>query len=515
MRRIAIICLLGLGLPALLVFGVGAGTDKGAGYEVRAIFDNAAYVVKGEDVKVAGAVVGRVKSLDVTPDKKAAITLEITEGGFTPFRKGATCTVRPQSLIGEKFVECTTGPDKAPDLPKIDSGSGKGQHLLTTTSSPVDIDLIGDTMRLPYRQRFALIINEFGTGLAGRGKDLNATIRRANPALDQTDKLLATLASQNKVLADLQTESDQVLTPLAARRNKVQGFINDANKTAEATAERSNDIQANFQRLPAYLRELRPTLADLSRLSDQFTPVLADLQRSAPDLARFTQDLGPFSKASIPALASLANATDVGLPALNASRPLIKDLDTFAGNALPVSQNLDALTRSLDKSGAIERAMDYIFFQMTAVNGFDGISHYLRAGLITNLCQSYSIEHVTGCNANFQQTPIVKPGQSAKRDPTLLKLQQSLARYLKLYDTSTGKPVAQTQQPTAKTPAEARQQLMHPQGQNASPQVTQDRNQGLDNIKSHGQAGTSQNQPTPPQSPEDQLLNYLLGQDGK
>src|SRR3954453_9353702 len=106
MRRIAIICLLGLGLPALLVFGVGAGEDKGSGYEVRAIFDNAAYVVKGEDVKVAGAVVGRGKSLDVTPQKKAAITLEITEGGFTPWRAGATCTVRPQSLIGEKFVAC-------------------------------------------------------------------------------------------------------------------------------------------------------------------------------------------------------------------------------------------------------------------------------------------------------------------------------------------------------------------------------------------------------------------------
>src|SRR3954466_11540096 len=174
MRRIAIICLLGIGLPALLVFGVGAGKDKGSGYEVRAIFDNAAYVVKGEDVKVAGAVVGSVKSLDVTPNKKAAITLEITEAGFTPFRKGATCTVRPQSLIGEKFVSCTTGPDGAPDLPKIDNGAGAGQHLLTATSSPAATDLIGNTMRLPYRQRFALIINEFGTGLAGRGADLNA-----------------------------------------------------------------------------------------------------------------------------------------------------------------------------------------------------------------------------------------------------------------------------------------------------------------------------------------------------
>ena len=48
-------------------------------YEVRAIFDNASYIVKGEDVKVAGAVIGEIKSLDVTDDKRAAITLKINE----------------------------------------------------------------------------------------------------------------------------------------------------------------------------------------------------------------------------------------------------------------------------------------------------------------------------------------------------------------------------------------------------------------------------------------------------
>ena len=44
----AIVLLAGLGLAALLVvFGTGAGEDDGAGYEVRAIFDNAAYVGEG------------------------------------------------------------------------------------------------------------------------------------------------------------------------------------------------------------------------------------------------------------------------------------------------------------------------------------------------------------------------------------------------------------------------------------------------------------------------------------
>jgi hypothetical protein len=48
--------------------------------------------------------------------------------------------------------------------------------------------------------------------------------------------------------------------------------------------------------------------------------------------------------------------------------------------------------------------MDYLFFQMTAINGFDSIGHYLRAGLIVNLCSSYGTQSTAGCPANFTTT---------------------------------------------------------------------------------------------------------------
>ena len=84
-------------------------------------------------MKVAGAVVGTVKTLDVTDDKKAAIDAQDHEPGFTPFHEDAHCTIRPQSLIGEKFVECTPGPGQAPELAKIEDGDGEGQRLLRRT----------------------------------------------------------------------------------------------------------------------------------------------------------------------------------------------------------------------------------------------------------------------------------------------------------------------------------------------------------------------------------------------
>ena len=114
-----------------MVFATGAGDDGGS-YRVRAIFMNAFSVIPGEDVKIAGVKVGKIESLDVTPDHKAAVVLRIDRPGFDDFRADAECTIRPQSLIGESFVECTpTQPrpanaQQAPKLRKIQKRARQG-----------------------------------------------------------------------------------------------------------------------------------------------------------------------------------------------------------------------------------------------------------------------------------------------------------------------------------------------------------------------------------------------------
>jgi len=261
MRRILAVTLVLAAAAALVVAGTGA-SNGGSGYQVRAIFDNAFALVQGEDVKVAGVKIGSIDSLDVTPDQKAAVVFTVTRPGFSDFRKDAECTIRPQGLIGERFIECTltqphpVGQQPPPPLDVIPKGQpGAGQHLLpsTNTSRPVDIDLVGNVMRLPYRQRLGIIINEFGTGLAGRGDDLNRVIRNADPALKATDKVLNLLASQNKVLGDLAKQSDIALAPLARERSHIQGFVDHAASVATATAQKQPAFQAQFQKLPAFL----------------------------------------------------------------------------------------------------------------------------------------------------------------------------------------------------------------------------------------------------------------------
>ena len=179
---------------------------------------------------IAGAKVGVIDGLEVTDDLRAAVVLKIDDPGFQDFREDAECQIRLQSVIGEKLVECQPtqprpeGEPPPPPLPKIPDGQdGAGQRLLPVeqTLTPVGEDLIRNVMRRPYRERFAIILNEFGAGLAGRGKDLRKVIRGANPALRELDKVLKILADQNRLLADGARSGDRVLAEWAKKRKNV------------------------------------------------------------------------------------------------------------------------------------------------------------------------------------------------------------------------------------------------------------------------------------------------------
>jgi ABC-type transporter Mla subunit MlaD len=405
MRRLMYIALLVAIGPWIVIGIVREATDDDTKdhYFVRAVFDNASTLVKGEDVKIAGAPVGVVQDMNVTEDNKAAVTLRIDDEDFTPWKQDAGCTIRSQGLIGERFVECVPGSSSSAPLKRIEHGDGKGERLLSVehNSAPVDLDLLNDIMRLPYRERFAILLSEFGTGLAGRGDELNAVIHRANPALRETEDVLRILAKQNKVLVRLARDSDTVLGPLARERERVSDWIVQANRTGEATAEESADIRRSFELLPPFLEQLRPLMVDLGGFADQATPVVSDLGEAAPDLDRLIVGQGTISTAGRESFPSLGDALEVGRPALIRARPLIQDLGKLGKQAKPVSEDLDQLTKSLDQTGGLERIADFFYYVALSTNGFDSIGHYLRAGLVTNLCSTYATTPGQGCNANF------------------------------------------------------------------------------------------------------------------
>jgi phospholipid/cholesterol/gamma-HCH transport system substrate-binding protein len=398
-------------LIAVLALAISAGGSNGS-YTVRAIFDDAANIIPGENVKIDGVKVGTVGSVTPTPDAKAAVTLKISNPGFKDFRADASCTIRPQALIGEKFVDClptqprVEGTPLPPPLPVIRRGEGAGQRLLpvTNTHSPVDVDLLGDITRLPERQRLTIIINELGAGLAGRGSDLNVVIRRANPALQELDRVLAILASENHLLAKLSVDSDQALGPFARVRNHVADFVVQSNTLAQASARHLTALEKNLSLFPPFLRQLGPAMERLGRFAEQTTPVFTDLGVAAPGINQAFTNLPAFSASSTAFFKSLGQTAKISGPALTSLQPFLGRLQSLGNAAKPFATNFSELLSSLRNSGGLERILDFIFLGAGSSNGYDALGHFLRSEGVGTACLSYVIKQGPGCGAKLFST---------------------------------------------------------------------------------------------------------------
>jgi virulence factor Mce-like protein len=400
MRRILISGALLLAATAFVFLSTGAskGTAQGT-YKIE--FQNAFGLVTGADFKVAGVPAGTIKAIGL--DQKtldAVVTIQVNRAGFGQFHQDASCESRPESLIGEYFVDCNPGSSG----PVLKAGA---TIPVSRTQSTIPADLLQDTMRLPYRQRFSLIVNELGAAAAARSGDIQAALHRAVPALDETDNLLHLLGNDSSTLQALTKDSDSVITALANNSKNVNKFIDVAGKTAADTSTQQANLRTSLQRLPGLLGQLKPTMAQLGTTVTTNEPVLENLNQASGQIDRLLTDLPAFSKSAKPAIKSLGQASVTGKAAVTAATPTVKDLNAFAKPTPELAGNLAIVLHDLDNpSRAVERdprspggngftglqaLLGYVFNQTLAINTFGPEGHVLAVdAFVSPMCSAYA-----------------------------------------------------------------------------------------------------------------------------
>jgi ABC-type transporter Mla subunit MlaD len=341
MKRLLLIIALIAAVPAYLVAGAGASGS----HTYQAELFNAFGLVKGSELRVAGAKAGTITGLDITPQKTALVTFEVNSG-FPEFKADASCSSEPQSLIAEYFLDCQPGTSPQPLNGPIPAARNK------TTVQP---DLAQNILREPYKQGLQLLINEFGTALDGNAENLNAAIRSGAPALQQLKQVLNILGQQNTTIAELNTNADAIFQQLANRKEDVVHFIDNAGRTAAISAQRSNDLAQNFHLLDDFLAQLKPTMFQLGNLAEQQTPLMTDLHAAAPGLNKLASNLPAFNRGTEQSLTSLGGAAQVGKTALANSKEEIAALDQSSTKAYPAADQLAQFLQSIsDPKNAVE-----------------------------------------------------------------------------------------------------------------------------------------------------------------
>ena len=293
---------MGLAFLVAVLVALALFLFNGSSYRVTAEFDNAGQLVKGNDVRVAGAKVGTVKDIDVSQSGLAEVTFEIGDKDYVPLRRGTEAVVRLGSLSGiaNRYVDLQLGPDSGADIP--DGGHIDHDH----TRAAVELDQVFSIFDGRTRRSLQEVIAGSARSLHGRGAELQRGIHYLNPALSTGAKLFGELSRDDRLLSRTLVNSADLVTALAQRRRELRGAVQGLGATFTALGSQQEALGESVGRLPPFLRRANTTFVDLRAALDDVDPLVDAAKPVAQELGPFLSEAELFAAGAEPTVRDLS-----------------------------------------------------------------------------------------------------------------------------------------------------------------------------------------------------------------
>jgi phospholipid/cholesterol/gamma-HCH transport system substrate-binding protein len=265
-------------------------------YRVKAHFQSAGQLVKGNLVQNSGRRVGLVKDIELADNGEAEVTLEI-EKPLAPLRAGTEATIRIASLSGvaNRYVDLHLPPGEQQET--IADG---GLIPLEDTTTAVDLDELFALFDAKTRKGLRNVVRGFGASYAGRAREANQGWEYLNPSLVASRRLFSELTVDQKALASFVVDNARLVSDITERRDDVVRLVDRLATTFDAIGREKGSLTQAVGELPGFMRRanstflnLRATLDDLDPLVDESRPVTPKLRAVLAQLRPFARDASP------------------------------------------------------------------------------------------------------------------------------------------------------------------------------------------------------------------------------
>jgi phospholipid/cholesterol/gamma-HCH transport system substrate-binding protein len=298
----------------------------GGGYTVKARFQNASQLVKGNLVQVSGNKVGQVKDIDLTSDGQAEITLEISDD-FAPLRRGTHATVRQTSLSGvaNRYIDLRLAPQNAGEIP--DGGVIDAQQ----TTTAVDLDQLFNTFDEDTRKGLTEVIRGSAEQHAGKGREMNEGLLFLNPSMQASSRFFNELNRDTKLFERFIVSSSKLVTDVADRREDLAGLVDNLATTLSAVRDEKQSLASAIGQAPDFMRRANTTFVNLRATLDDLDPLVEDSKPVAKKLRPLLAELRPLARDARPTLRDLQRlirrrGADNDLVELNRLQPDVRDV---------------------------------------------------------------------------------------------------------------------------------------------------------------------------------------------
>ena len=287
---------------AFAVVAVVVLSGPGSDYRVKARFENASQLVRGNDVQVAGVPIGSVEDIELTRDGGADVELVITKGDYTPLKEGTEAVIRLTSLSGvaNRYVDLMMPPGDPADLPD-------GGRLPTTqTASAVDLDQLLNTLDERTRSDLQGVVQGFGKQIDGRSRAANRGWLYLNPNLAATSRLFEELTYDKRAFEEFVVASSKLATDLGEKRDDLAGLVDNLATFTTAVGNRRAELADAISQLPPFMRRANSTFVNLRAALDDLRPLVEESKPVARRLRPFFAELRPLARDARPTFRDLS-----------------------------------------------------------------------------------------------------------------------------------------------------------------------------------------------------------------
>ncbi|HEX2161702.1 MAG TPA: MlaD family protein [Thermoleophilaceae bacterium] len=329
-----------------LSFG-GVVPLRSEGYRFQVRFPEATQLAEQADVRISGVPVGKVIKIDTGPNNTTEATLEM-RSRYAPVASNARAMLRQKSLLGETYVDITTGDDSRGSIPD-------GGLLPRSAVAPtVELDEIFRTFDDDTQQAFQTWMQSQAASVNGRGTDINATFGNFPEFVEASDDILTELHAQSRAVSGTIRGTGEFFSAISERDGQLAHLITESNRLFQTTAARNRQFAAIWEELPDFSRQSRLTLPRLTEFANRADPVVQQLQPAATEFAgTFKQldRLSPEFEGFFRGLGPLITKSRRGVPALESLMrdfpPLLADFEPFLRNFNPLLAHLGQNRREI------------------------------------------------------------------------------------------------------------------------------------------------------------------------
>jgi phospholipid/cholesterol/gamma-HCH transport system substrate-binding protein len=336
MAVFALSCI-GLVLFLWLAFG-GSIPLRPEGYRIQAAFPEAATLAEEADVRISGVNVGKVKTKRLDKGGNRTIAeLELDEA-FAPVPRNTRAILRQKTLLGETYVELSTG-DRSTGV--LEDGDRLPNAQIEPT---VELDEIFGAFDKPTRTAFQQWVEGLAKASDGEApQDLNDAFGNLAPFATDGARLLEVLDEQETAVHELFRNTGRVFAAINEREGALRELIVNSNNTFEAAASRDEALAETLSIFPVFLDESRVTLARLEEFSRDTRPLVNDLKAPADDLGPTVRDLGDLApdlenlfRDLPPLIASSRRSVPALERVLEEAEPLVEEMHPFFEELGPI-----------------------------------------------------------------------------------------------------------------------------------------------------------------------------------